>query len=227
MSDAVCGLIRFSVTRNSGLFSSLVVLRACRDSAPRPEPKQYHVPDRQGECGDRLRSFVVDGGFGEKLYQNVAAEGGNASVYDARVVGGPEGLHLCRHDLESLFYVTLILATHYEIQLGEPTYGTLAFHKHGLFSDLRDLICLQTSMSFRQGLPAKEIHKESIAFPRRQGGVSQEGATPELDYETLGRHAGYSAFIDPVRGRKGGCEGLVIRYDLSVSTSTAQVDSGR
>ena len=33
-----------------------------------------------------------------------------------KLLGGSDVLHLYRHDLESLFYVMLILATHYEIQ---------------------------------------------------------------------------------------------------------------
>ena len=82
-------------------------------------------------------------------------------------------------------------------------------------------------MSFRHGLRAKEIHKESIAFLRRKGGASEQGAMPEFDCETLGGHVNYSSFIDPVRRLKGGFEGLVIRYDPSLSTPIAEVDSDR
>ena len=176
------------------------------------------------------------------------------------LLDGLEGLHLYRHDLESLFYVMLIVATHYEIQprtekeegglrmrqgleelpyemwFGEPTYKALANHKHSFFSKLEDFDLSPAfedfhdwlwdfRMSFRHGLRDKEIHKDSIAFLRRKGGASEQGAAPEFDCETLGGHVNYSAFIDPVRKLKGGLEGLIIRYDPSLPTSTAQVDS--
>jgi len=177
------------------------------------------------------------------------------------LLDGPEGLHLYRHDLESLFYVMLILATNYEIQpatekeegglrmrqgleelpyrkwFGEPTYDTLASHKRDFFStrrgfdlspDFRDFYdwLWDFYMSFRHGFRDQETHKDSIAFRRRRGGASEQGAAPEFDCETLGGHVGYSALIDPVRKLKGGLEGLVIRYDPSLSTPTvAQVDS--
>ena len=176
------------------------------------------------------------------------------------LLDGLEGLHLYRHDLESLFYVMLIVATHYEIQprtekeegglrmrqglealpyqkwFGEPTYDTLASHKRDFFStrrgfnlspDFRDFYdwLWDFYMSFRQGFRDEETHKDSIAFLRRQGGAPEQGAAPEFDCETLGGHVNYSALIDPVRKLKGGLEGLIIRYDPSLPTSTAQVDS--
>ena len=176
------------------------------------------------------------------------------------LLDGLEGLHLYRHDLESLFYVMLIVATHYEIQpptekeegglrmrqglealpyqkwFGEPTYDTLASHKRDFFStrrgfnlspDFRDFYdwLWDFYMSFRQGFRDEETHKDSIAFLRRQGGAPEQGAALEFDCETLGGHVNYSALIDPVRKLKGGLEGLIIRYDPSLPTSTAQVDS--
>ena len=75
------------------------------------------------------------------------------------LLSGSGALHLYRHDLESLFYIMLILATHYEIKpptkkedgglrmrrrfedlpyeswFGQPTYKTLASYKRTFFSD--------------------------------------------------------------------------------------------
>ena len=68
---------------------------ARRDSAPRPEPEQYHVSDRreeeqsggrQGESlrsAGRLRSYVVDKRSGEGLHEDVTAENWSPSVHKA------------------------------------------------------------------------------------------------------------------------------------------------
>jgi hypothetical protein len=59
-------------------------------------------------------------------------------------------------------------------------------------------------------------------------GNSSEDEAPEFDDETLGGHVDYSALIDPVRRLKGELEGLIIRYDPSISTPTDdEVDTGR
>ena len=70
---------------------------------------------------------------------------------------GSEGLHLYRHDLESLFYIILVLATQYDIRppteeegglylrqgfkelphqswFDQPSYWTLAALKHAFFT---------------------------------------------------------------------------------------------
>jgi len=75
---------------------------------------------------------------------------------------GSDALHLYRHDLESLFYIMVILATHYEIRLpteeegglrmrqglkkppyqtwfDQPSYEILACHKYVFLSDVEDL----------------------------------------------------------------------------------------
>jgi len=175
---------------------------------------------------------------------------------------GSDLLHLYRHDLESLFYIMLILATHYEIRprtekeegglrmrqgleelpyemwFGQPTYKALASFKRDFISDLEDLDLSPAfkdlhdwlwdlRLSFRQGIRVREIHEESAALRRYQGCASEGENAPGFDYETLGGHVGYSAFTDPVRKLQGTLQGLIVRYDPSPSTSTAQVDSGR
>jgi len=170
---------------------------------------------------------------------------------------GSDVLHLYRHDLESLFYVMLILATHYEIQhpttkeegglrtrqgldelpyklwFGEPTYKALASYKRDFFSDREPLDLSpdfedfrewleEVRLSFRLGIHAKESYEDALmALQSRRRGGSEGGVTRKFDYETLDGYAEYSTLIDPVRDLKGELEGLVIRYDPSLSTSTS------
>ena len=173
------------------------------------------------------------------------------------LLGESDVIHLYRHDLESLFYVMLILATHYEIQpptekkegrlcmrkgseelpyelwFGQPTYKALASYKRDFFSDLGYLNLspdfedfrswlVDLRRSFRQGIRAKEIHQDELeSLQENQGDGSEDEVTPEFDYETLGGHVHYSTLINPVCKLQGKLRGLIIRYDPSLSTSTA------
>ena len=99
-------------------------------------------------------------------------------------------LHLYRHDLESLFYIMLILATHYEIGEGggvrmrqgpkhlpyqdwfhQPSYRALSFSKQAFLTGLDRLDLSQSFQgfrgwlvslraAFRLGLRSKIIHLE-------------------------------------------------------------------
>jgi len=179
------------------------------------------------------------------------------------LLDGSDALHLYRHDLESLLYVMLILATNYEIQhpttkekgglrmrqgleelpykkwFGQPTYDTLSSLKHTFFSvraylnlspdfeDFRSWL-LHLRWSFRLGIRARETHEDgSDALQENQGDGAEDEVTPKFDYETLGGHVHYSVLINSVGKLKGKLRGLIVRYDPSLSTSTAQVDSGR
>ena len=82
--------------------------------------------------------------------------------------------------------------------------------------------------SFRLGIRARETYEdESDALQENHGDGAEDEVTPKFDYETLGGHVDYSTLISPVRGLKGKLKELIVRYDPSLSTSTAQVDSGR
>ena len=173
------------------------------------------------------------------------------------LLGESDVIHLYRHDLESLFYVMLILATHYEIQpptekeegglrmrqgldelpyklwFGQPTYKALAHYKHGFFSDMGRLNLspdfedfrswlMDLRRSFRRGIRAKETYQDELeVLLENQGDGFEDEATPEFEYETLGGHVHYSTLINPVRELQGKLRGLIIRYDPSLSTSTA------
>ena len=89
------------------------------------------------------------------------------------LLDGTDAVHLYRHDVESLFYIMLILATHYEIQaprkgedggirtreglkalpyqewFDQPSYKALAFFKQGFFSNLSHLNLSPTFEDFR------------------------------------------------------------------------------
>ena len=89
---------------------------------------------------------------------------------------GLDALHMYRHDLESLFYIMLILATHYEIRLpteeeegglrmrqglkklpyqtwfDQPSYETLASSKHSFLSDAGGLNLSPAFKDFRNWL---------------------------------------------------------------------------
>jgi hypothetical protein len=164
---------------------------------------------------------------------------------------------LYRHDLESLFYGMLILATNYDIEVpseqeeggmrvrqglkelpyeswfGQPSHTILAAFKRTLFSSLVPLDLSPDfedfrgwlealHMSVQKGFRAKETYEDRFLTDE-----SEDEAATEFDGETLGGHVNYSALIDPVRSLKGELEGLIIRYDPSLSTSTAQADSSR
>ena len=121
----------------------------------------------------------------------------------------------------------------YELWFGQPTYKALASYKRDFFSDLGYLNLspdfedfrswlVDLRRSFRQGIRAKEIHQDELeTLQENQGDGFEDEVTPEFDYETLGGHVHYSTLINPVRKLQGKLRGLIIRYDPSLSTSTA------
>ena len=157
------------------------------------------------------------------------------------LLDGTDSVHLYRHDVESLFYIMLILATHYEIQAPEGTeyggvrvrdgdlqfqlwfgmldYRTLGEKKSDFFTKLKEF---EVSPSFKgfDGWLQKLQRVIGLGFKAKSdyrflevGGSCDEDAPPPLDEETLGGHITYSALIRPVRALTGELEGLAIRYD--------------
>ena len=96
---------------------------------------------------------------GPGLYQDLQQKTGTPPYMAHGLLLGWDALHLYRHDLESLFYIILILATHYEIQppeegkkggirtrdgdppyrkwFNEPIYENLGSFKAYFFANLR------------------------------------------------------------------------------------------
>jgi len=153
---------------------------------------------------------------------------------------GTDALHLYRHDVESLFYIMLILTTHYEIHapkkgenggvrtrqglkelpyeawFDQPSYKALASYKLDSFSNLEYPNLSPSFEDFRSWLLKlrKSFGRGFRAEDRRwEEGSGDEGTPPAFDDETLGGHVDYSALIGPVLNLKGRLKGLVIRYD--------------
>ena len=121
----------------------------------------------------------------------------------------------------------------YKLWFGQPTYEALAHYKRGFFSvrayldlspdfeDFRSWL-MGLRRSFRRGIRARETYEdESDALQENESDGAEDEATPKFDYETLGGHISYSTLINPVRKLQGKLRGLIIRYDPSLSTSTA------
>jgi len=157
------------------------------------------------------------------------------------LLDGTDALHLYRHDVESLFYVMLITATHYEIQprrtgeaggmrmrqgelpfelwFDEPSYEKIAIFKKCFLWDLKYLDLSPTFEDFRGWLVKLQISFNRgllCAMQHKSDEDSMdscdEGAPAPFDEETLGGYVDYSALIDPARHLKGKLKGLVIRY---------------
>ena len=156
------------------------------------------------------------------------------------LLDGSDGLHLYRHDVESFFYVMVIMTTQYEIQarrkgdaggvrmrqgkllfdlwFDEPSYVKLASFKKTFHLDFGYLDLSPTFEDFRGWLVKLQIsfHRGLLCAKQHKfeaAMVSGGGGVPApFDEETLGGHVDYSALTDPARHLKGKLKGLVIRY---------------
>ena len=157
---------------------------------------------------------------------------------------GTDPLHLYRHDMESFFYVVVILATRYEIQaprkgeaggvrvlqgefpvnrwFHELSCKRLARIKEGFLLEGDLFIPSPTFEDFREWL----LELLTIFGLGFIGKKMVEGSRYEdFDDETWGGNVHYPALIDSVRNLKGKLKDLVIRYDPqspALPTSTAQ-----
>ena len=157
------------------------------------------------------------------------------------LLDGSDGLHLYRHDVESFFYVMLIMATQYKIQarrkgdaggvrmrqgklpfdlwFDEPSYVKLAFFKKGFLLDLEYLDLSPTFEDFRGWLVKlrRSFNRGLLCAKQHKSDEDamescDEGSPAPFDEETLGGYVNYSALTDPARNLKGKLKGLVIRY---------------
>ena len=145
------------------------------------------------------------------------------------LLDGTDTLHMYRHDVESLFYVILILATHYEIQapsevedggirtrqgleelpyqawFDQPSYKTLASFKQTFFSNLEDLDLSPTLESLRGWLDQLQ-DSFSCGFTakqeyRRQSRMQQKQRSLKKDQTEESRAKGTpAAFNDETLG---------------------------
>ncbi|KAF9780566.1 hypothetical protein BJ322DRAFT_1112555 [Thelephora terrestris] len=159
----------------------------------------------------------------------------------AGLLMGTDTLHLYRHDVESLFYIMLVLASHHEIQqdgvrtrrgletlpfeewFDQPSYKTLGSLKQSFLMMLPPLDLSPTFEDFRDWLQELRfsLHKGILSECQYKGKVTRQeeghGAGPSRvippDEEILGGSICYSALISPARNLKGKLEGLIVRYE--------------
>jgi hypothetical protein len=141
--------------------------------------------------------------------------------------------HLYRHDIESLFYIMLLVCARYTITadglreramkqlpyeewFNQPKYVTLGDVKGAFFTKKRD-IHISTAfeefrpwladlqLSFGDGMISKDAHRIRKGRP----GAS----VAAFNDETLGNFVDYAAFTKQIPMLEGELEGLLIRYE--------------
>ena len=167
------------------------------------------------------------------------------------LLDGTNPTHLYRHDIESLFYVMLVMCCRnafgcakddaavflhrpFEEWFDEKNYRTLANSKARFFlgteafrlpSTFRDFYPWLDDLQFQfsDGFEAKDVYVKEQRRRKRLG--ISTGRVSQFDEETLGGHICYSSFIEPVRKLKGQLKSLAIRYDPPQSLHPAPPDA--
>jgi len=159
--------------------------------------------------------------------------------------------HLYRHDLESFFYIMLLLCGRHTISTDEipqvikredqlpyerwfkaPDYATLGSLKGTFFADM-EAIELPGAFNDFRGWLLKVQKAFSVGFRKKldhdQGGDSDDEAPPAaFDNETLGGRVKYSTIIGHARSLTGELKGLIIRYvpsDASIPPLSTSADA--
>ena len=153
---------------------------------------------------------------------------------------GTSDVHLYRHDVESLFYVILLVcARHtigekgkkrmlimrgstglpYESWFNQHNYRMLGSLKTTFFTDMETIELSRTFEDFRPWLKDLQLCL-SDGFDARSAYEKQKiragssaGELAAFDNETLGGNIDYSSLIESARSLKGELEGLIIRYN--------------
>ena len=157
------------------------------------------------------------------------------------LLSGTCDTHLYRHDVESLFYVILLVcARHtispdngkkrgvimrgstglpYERWFNQHDYWTLGSLKTAFFVNMETIELSRTFEGFRPWLKDLQLCI-SDGFDARNAYEKQKiragssaGELAAFDNETLGGNIDYSSLIESVRSLKGELEGLIIRYN--------------
>ncbi|KAF9643991.1 hypothetical protein BDM02DRAFT_3122635 [Thelephora ganbajun] len=159
---------------------------------------------------------------------------------------GTSTTHLYRHDVESLFYIMLLMCGRhtfgyvkegtreetkrqvvmrkgdlpYEDWFEAPSYATLGSLKGSFFPDTQDIHLSPPFEGLRAWL-------QSLQFNFSEGFTlksSSAGEAIPFDDETLGGYIHYSSLIEPLHQLTGELKGVIIRYDpvqVSLLTSTS------
>ena len=171
------------------------------------------------------------------------------------LLDGSDPIHLYRHDVESLFYTMLILATHYEIRApGEEdggirvlegdlrfqdwfettNYNRLSAGKADFFARLKAFEPSPSFADFRGWLRSirkmfnrgfTEKNIHESSLEDQEPGDRE--MVPPFDDETLGGYITYSALIRTARSLAGKLRGLIIRYDPPQTSSLAVTNAVR
>jgi len=159
---------------------------------------------------------------------------------------GTSMTHLYRHDIESLFYIMLLMCGRhtivhsngeadtgaksgvvmrkgklpYQTWFEERDYNTLGNNKAAFFTFTEAIELSPAFEDFRAWLKVLR-YRFSEGISAKNAHVRQEkragnSAGSPFDDETLGGHIDYSSFIEPVRRLTGELEGLTIRYSSTV-----------
>jgi len=164
---------------------------------------------------------------------------------------GRSRTHLYRHDMESLFYIMLLMCGRrtivhssgeadteaksgavmregrlpYAEWFGTRNYASLGKYKSSFFLDLEDIDLSPPFEDFRVWLEDLQ-YRFSEGISARDARMRREkragnSAGSPFDDETLGGHINYSFFIEPVGRLTGQLEGLTIRYTSTVDPTSA------
>jgi len=155
---------------------------------------------------------------------------------------GTSPLHLYRHDVESLFYVMLMVSARhsitqgstkppYEAWLNERSYHTLGCIKYSFLVNMRHIELSPGFEDFRQWLEVLQYYF-SVGLKLKPTGRSlparkqAKKVTVQFDDETLGGCVEYAAILEEIPLLEGELKGLTIRYHKSSSTPGPPTSAG-
>ena len=161
---------------------------------------------------------------------------------------GESDIHLYRHDVESLFYIMLLLCARHEFDLNreakwplvmregklpyedwfdEPKYAKLGMFKAFFFSQVEAIELFPAFEDIRKWLlhlqySFSDGFELKYSYKKRKARAGDSaGELPPFDDETLGGKIDYSSLIEPIPYLKGELEKLDVRYKgPSPATST-------
>ena len=152
---------------------------------------------------------------------------------------GASDIHLYRHDVESLFYIMLLLCARHEFDpsgeaerpvvmregeipygdwFNEQNYGKLGIFKAYFFSQMGAIELSPAFEDIRKWLVHLQycfsdgFELKNSYKKRKERAGDSAGELPPFDDETLGGQINYSSLIEPARRLKGELEGLTVRY---------------
>ena len=167
---------------------------------------------------------------------------------------GTSPLHLYRHDVESLFYVMLLVSARHSIGVPEGQkrervvmrgstrlpydrwfnqrdYDTLGSLKYTFLLDMHHIELSPDFEDFRPWLEdIQNCFSDGFALQPKnrapQGWRKAKPAAVQFDDETLGGCLDYAAVLEAVPHLKGALEGLIIRYPKNPSAPTPSTSDG-